>query len=359
MYARGVSALAAGFVAGSLLNDKRCDSRQSTSSRIDALNTRISVLDATLRPAKTAWVCGEVLIDRLPPATPGGERINVVGGGAANTAKALARLGMPVEFIDGLSSDVYGVMAKADLANDNVGLSMCLQSDQPTCLATVSVDGQGKASYEFLIEDTATFAFSPSWLPDAAVHKPAVLHIGTLGTIIAPGSDVIYEWAAAARSEQGVPIVFDPNVRPSVVPDRDAYRASVEKFAAISDIVKASDEDMEWLYPGVSLIDIARQWLEADATSLVVITRGDQGAMSVAKNGNVISEAAVKIQVVDTVGAGDTVGAILVEAVTQVGVAALVSDSDRLRATLRRANCASGVTCSRAGCQPPTQSELQ
>lgn len=306
---------------------------------------------------KAAWVCGEVLIDRLPPAEAGGERINVVGGGAANTAKVLARLGFPVEFIDGLSSDAYGVLAKANLSNDKVGLNLCLESDQPTCLATVSLDEHGKASYEFLIDGTATFAFSKSWLPDPAVHKPAVLHIGTLATIIEPGASVIYDWATCAL-QQGVPIVFDPNVRPSVVPDRDVYRKAVEKFAAISAVVKASDEDLEWLYPDTPLMDIASQWLKSDATSLVVITKGSQGLMGITKNGGAIEEAAVKIQVVDTVGAGDTVGGILVEGVIQNSVAGLVENADCLRAVLARANKASAITCSRAGCQPPNQAEL-
>ena len=215
-------------------------SHGSTSDRLGDLEKRLIQLEksAGVPSRGSAWVCGEVLIDRLPPATPGGERINVVGGGAANTAKCLARLNMPVEFVDGLSSDVYGILAKEDLLKNNVGLGMCLETDQPTCLATVSVDTHGKASYEFLIEDTATFAFSPAWLPDPAVHRPSVLHIGTLGTIIEPGASVVYDWARNA-AKQGVPVVFDPNVRPSVVDDRAEYRKAVEKFGAISAVIKA------------------------------------------------------------------------------------------------------------------------
>ena len=105
------------------------------------------------------WVCGEVLIDILPTGP-------VVGGGPANTAKALARLGYEVDFIDGISSDAYGVSARKELERDGVGLSLALSSDKPTCTATVTLDSNGSASYEFLIDGTATFEFSPSWLPD-------------------------------------------------------------------------------------------------------------------------------------------------------------------------------------------------
>ena len=107
------------------------------------------------------WVCGEVLIDRIPSPVIGDEgRVNVVGGGAANTAKCISRLGYDVQFIDGLSADSYGTISKNELLEDGVGLDLCLQnSDKPTCLATVSLDENKKASYEFLIDGTATFDF--------------------------------------------------------------------------------------------------------------------------------------------------------------------------------------------------------
>ena len=123
------------------------------------------------------WVCGEVLIDILPTGP-------VVGGGPANTAKALARLGHNVDFIDGISTDAYGVSARKELERDGVGLSLALSSDKPTCTATVTLDANGSASYEFLINGTATFDFSHSWLPDPERLKPSVLHIGTLVTIV-------------------------------------------------------------------------------------------------------------------------------------------------------------------------------
>ena len=186
------------------------------------------------------WVCGEVLIDILPTGP-------VVGGGPANTAKALARLGYEVDFIDGISTDAYGVSAKKELSRDGVGLGLSLTSDKPTCTATVSLDSKGSASYEFLIDGTATFDFNSSWLPDPERLKPSVLHIGTLVTIIEPGASVLFDWAV--KVGEFAPIVFDPNVRGSVMADKAKYAAAVEKWVSISSVVKVSDDDIAWLYP--------------------------------------------------------------------------------------------------------------
>jgi len=192
------------------------------------------------------WVCGEVLIDLIPGAD--GVRVAHVGGGPANTAKALARLGHDVQFIDGISTDEYGVAARKELLDDEVKLDLALTSDKPTCLAIVSLDANGGASYEFKIDGTATFDFNLNWLPDPSRYKPQVLHIGTLVTVIQPSADVLYDWAMQVA--EFAPIVFDPNIRPSVMGDRDVYEAAVEKWAALSSVIKVSDDDMAWLYPG-------------------------------------------------------------------------------------------------------------
>ena len=296
------------------------------------------------------WVCGEVLIDLLP-GTP--ERIAVVGGGPANTAKALARLGQDVQFIAGISTDVDGVAARKELREDEVKLDLALTSDKPTCLAIVSLASNGSASYEFKIAGTATFDFSLDWLPDPARYKPNVLHIGTLATVIQPGADVLYDWAL--RVAEFAPIVFDPNIRPAVLADRDRYEAAVEKWAAISSVIKVSDDDLAWLYPGQNYADVAARWIN-DGAALVVVTRGSQGIIGFTSEGPVEVEGA-KITVADTVGAGDTVGAIIVEAMIEKGILALTGDV--LRATLHRAAVAAGITCSRKGAQPPYKHELK
>jgi fructokinase len=291
------------------------------------------------------WVCGEVLIDILPSGP-------VVGGGPANTAKALARLGHDVHFIDGISSDAYGVSAKAELLADGVNLDLALASNKPTCTATVSLDAAGGASYEFLIDGTATFDFNSSWLPDPYRYQPQVLHIGTLVTVIEPGASALYDWAMQVA--ELAPIVFDPNIRPSVQPDRDLYEAAVEKWAALSAVIKVSDDDLAWLFPGQSIDDVANRWIN-DGVFLVVVTRGANGLVGYTADGRV-EVPGVKVDVVDTVGAGDTVGAIVVEAMLAHGLVELRGDI--LRTVLARAAAAAAITCSRKGAQPPYKHEL-
>ena len=299
----------------------------------------------------TIWVCGEVLIDLIPGAD--GVRIGHVGGGPANTAKALARLGQDVQFIAGISTDADGVAARKGLLEDEVKLALALTSDKPTCLAIVSLDASGSASYEFKIAGTATFDFSLDWLPDPARYKPNVLHIGTLATVIAPGADVLYDWAL--RVAEFAPIVFDPNIRPAVLADCDLYEAAVEKWAAISSVIKVSDDDLAWLYPGQNYADVAARWIK-DGAALVVVTRGSQGIIGFTQDGSQ-EVAGAKVTVADTVGAGDTVGAIIVEAMIEKGILALTGDV--LRAMLHRAAVAAGITCSRKGAQPPYSHELK
>ena len=291
------------------------------------------------------WVCGEVLIDILPT-------VPVVGGGPANTAKALARLGHDVHFIDGISNDAYGQSARADLLRDGVNLDLALASDKPTCTATVTLDAAGGASYKFLIDGTATFDFASSWLPDPYRYQPQVLHIGTLVTMIEPGASALYDWAMQVA--ELAPIVFDPNIRPSVQPDRDLYEAAVEKWAALSAVIKVSDDDLAWLFPQSSIDDVANRWIN-DGVFLVVVTRGADGLAGYTADGRV-EVPGVKVEVVDTVGAGDTVGAIVVEAMLAHGLIEL--RGDLLRSVLTRAAAAAAITCSRKGAQPPYKHEL-
>jgi fructokinase len=291
------------------------------------------------------WVCGEVLIDVLPTGP-------VVGGGPANTAKALARLGHVVDFVGGISTDAYGQMARKELERDGVGLGLTLESSKPTCTATVHLDKAGSATYTFVIDGTATFDFSQSWLPDPERLKPSVLHIGTLATVVEPGATALFDWAV--KCAEFAPIVFDPNVRPSFLGDREKYYQAVEKWVGISSVVKLSDEDIAWLFPDQSLDEVAHRWLEGE-TSLVVVTRGAKGIIGYTQGASDEVEG-VKVDVVDTVGAGDTVGAILVEGVVQYSVAGIVGHT--LNTVLHKAAVAAGITVSRAGAQPPRMHEL-
>jgi fructokinase len=295
------------------------------------------------------WVCGEVLIDLIPDAK---ERKAVVGGGPANTAKALAKLGIATQFIDGISSDQYGQMALKELQQDGVLLDYVNSSDKPTALAIISLSPAGAATYEFVIDETATFDFSHTWLPDPFKLKPALLHIGTLVTAIEPAASILHEWASQVA--EVAPVVFDPNIRPAVMGNRDLYVAAVEKWVAISACVKVSDDDLSWLYPDEKIESVVNRWL-SDGVALVVVTYSAKGITGYTSSGSVAVDA-VKVEVVDTVGAGDTVGAILVEAIIEKGLSNLTGDL--LRDALARAAGAAAITCSRTGARPPSKMEL-
>jgi fructokinase len=295
------------------------------------------------------WVAGEVLIDLIPNED---QYFAVVGGGPANTAKALAKLGVKTHFIDGISSDKYGQMAKAELLSVNVLLDYAQFSNKPTCTAKVTLSKSGGASYEFVIEDTATFDFSDQWLPDPQKIRPSLLHIGTLATVIEPGASVLFEWVQSVA--QVAPIVFDPNIRPAVLSNRGEYVKKIERWVAISTAVKVSDEDLNWLYPGKVIDEIVGKWLEV-GVQLVVVTLGDKGIVAYRKNEQ-ISVDVVKVVVADTVGAGDTVGAVLVEAIVDNGLDRLTGEV--LKTMLNRAAKAAAITVSRTGANPPSKAEI-
>ena len=296
------------------------------------------------------WVAGEVLIDLIPH---GNTSKPIVGGGPANTAKALARVGVDTQFIDGISTDDYGLVIRDELITSGIKLDYVKYSDKPTCLAKVSLDKKGSASYEFVIEGTATFDFSQRWLPNPAQLKPSLLYTGTLATIIEPGASELFTWAQSVAKV--APIVFDPNVRAAVVSDRKIYLSQVERWVAISSAVKVSQEDLTWLYPSLEIDQIVNDWLTLGAL-LVVVTFGDQG-LAAYRSGEKIKVDAIKVKVVDSVGAGDTVGAILVEAIVKDGLASL--SGERLEMMLKRAAKAAAITVSRAGANPPTGKEIE
>ena len=287
------------------------------------------------------WVAGEALIDLVPSGDLMEPSVlPIVGGGPANTAKALAKLGISTCFIGGISNDTYGLSIQAELSDVDLGLS--LRSELPTALAIVSLDERGSATYEFKLEGSATFDFSRDWLPNSA---PEVLYLGTLATVIEPGASELFEWASGL----GAPIIYDPNVRPSVLGDRDEYRKKVLTWASIAKVVKLSEEDLNWLgFPNPSI------FLEM-GVKLVVLTKGEKG-LSGFTNSLVVDVPGVSVKVVDTVGAGDTVGAVIVEGVANFGLEEMLEK--RLEYVLNRAARAASITCSRSGANPPSAEEL-
>lgn len=304
------------------------------------------MLDLESHPSKVkgAYIAGEALIDLI---SSNGEFTAHVGGGAANTAKALARLGYDSLFIGGISSDEYGSQILEELHKSGVNLSCVNNSHLPTALAKAVIDSKGVANYQFEIKGTATFSFDKDWLPN---HEKEVLHVGSLATLIEPGASSLFEWAKNIKACK----IFDPNVRPAVQSDRDRYGNSVEKWVSIANVLKLSEEDLGWLYRDSEPI-IVEKWLNS-GVSLVIVTLGKAGLRAYTKEFN-LEIPGSSIDLVDTVGAGDTVGAVLIEGILKHGLEGLLL-KDVLSSVLRRAVLAAGINCSRAGANPPWASEL-
>lgn len=291
------------------------------------------------------WVCGEALID-LVPVEDGFSRA-IVGGGPANTAKALANLGIKTFFIGGISTDAYGEQIENELLDYGVDLSHSHRSKLATAIAKLRIDDNGAAMYEFSLTDTATFDFHSDWLPKGEVE---LLYLGSLAAITAPGSTALLHWARGLNTQ----IIFDPNVRPNVLADSSRYLAMIKPWLDIATIVKLSTDDLRFLFGNNGERESISQILQHGA-KLLILTRGEHGLSAYAKNLE-RHQHAQEVAVVDTVGAGDTVGAIIAEGLSRFGLEALLAGE--LEKVLNRASRAAAITCSRAGAKPPSAAEL-
>jgi fructokinase len=284
-----------------------------------------------------------------------------VGGSPLNVAVGLARLGHPVQFIGRYGRDAYGDSVAAHLRASSVMLPLA-PDGLPTSVASALVDDDG----------AATYTFDLAWeLPGLGERLPfmlqgsTLLHTGSIATMLAPGAAEVL--AAVEHAHPASTISFDPNCRPSIITDADYARRQAEKFVTLSDIVKASDEDLAWLYPGVDPLESARRWLTlggAEGPAVVVVTRGAAGPWGITAAGEA-EFAAPRVEVADTVGAGDSFMAALLSAVVDRGLDGAQNRADLralpaegLTALLAHASRAAAVTVSRAGANPPTRAEL-
>lgn len=299
---------------------------------------------------------GEALIDMLPRETTAGESAFAphAGGAVMNTAVALGRLDVPVQFFSGISSDLFGDVLRDHLKASKVDFSVAAVSDRPTTLAFVKlVDGH--ASYAFYDENTAGRMLSPQDLPDA---NPDALFVGGISLAVEPCA-AAYE-ALAAKHAADTVVMMDPNVRPSFIADEGAFRARMGRMIDHCDIIKMSDEDLAWFMPGETTEDAARRVVEG-GVKLLCITEGAKGVTGYSADQDVFV-AAEKAKVVDTVGAGDTFNAGLLASLHQAGVltkSAIGSlEADVIRDALATGAKTAAITVSRAGANPPWASEL-
>jgi fructokinase len=299
-------------------------------------------------------VGGEALVDLVDED---GLLTPVPGGGPFNTAIALGRLGIPVAYLGTLTLDDYGRLLARVLTEAGVDMSLVRWSAAPTPVAVVHRRDGGENTYTFQLEGTSLADFPPDALPVLPEHVWAI-HVGTLALAVDPPAAA---YAALLEREAGRrTIILDPNVRPAVFGDRDAYRDRFERFTNSADVVKLSDDDAAWIYPGLELADVLEHIL-ALGPRLVAITLGARGAVAASREGKA-SVPGIPVTVVDTVGAGDSFGAALLAALVARGAlepgAKRPLDDALLEESLAYAVTASAITCTRRGAVPPTRAEI-
>ena len=304
-------------------------------------------------------VCGEALMDVYTgEATPTGLALDArIGGSPLNVAQGLARLGRPVAFLAGLSTDAFGERLLASLAAEGVDTSLVVRSDAPSTLSVVSVDARGVPRYAFHGTGAADRQLSHDTLP-ALPPTVRVLQFGSYALAVEPVGSALLALAARERGQRL--IAYDPNVRLNVEPDVARWRALVDRMVSIAHLVKVSDEDLGLLYPAEAPEQVAARWL-AQGAVLVAVTRGGQGASAWTRTARA-DVPTPQVKVIDTVGAGDTFQAGLLtwldehDALTPGALAAL--DGQALGALLGFAAKAAAITCSRRGADMPRRSEL-
>lgn len=306
-------------------------------------------------------VIGEALIDLIQQDD--GRYEAKPGGAPANVSIALARLGANVSFAGRMSTDKFGEKLHNWLSPENIDLSLVESTNDPTSLAVASLDADGKASYSFYLKGTADWGWTLGAFVSLEFEPPAALVIGSVATAIEPGASVIENLAGHLHSTDASTVVIDLNIRPGLGFEREAETIRVERQIKLAHIVKASDDDLAWLYPDRSPVETARLW--AGKGQYVIMTRGADGATLFAPGGDTVSVSAPVIELVDTVGAGDSfLGATLYGLQSRGALGGnaqerLASVSlDEWIKLLELAAKVGAITCSRAGCNPPTAAEL-
>jgi len=312
-------------------------------------------------PAKTTpsiVVVGEALIDLVPAGD--GAYLARPGGSPLNVAVGLARLGQPTALAGRLSADPIGTVLRQHLERSQVDLRYVRAAPESSTIALVELtDGQPK--YQFSL-DGADFQWTHdelAFLPPAGTRA---VHFGSLASWLAPGNDAIADVISRTRAAESVLVSYDPNVRPALQPDAVVARAQIERSVASAHVVKASSEDLDWLYGRREQAAVANRWLELGA-EMVVVTAGAHGVRAWARSDAAVSRPARPVTIADTVGAGDAFTSGLLDALARTGrlnPAALHAglDAQALARLLDEASLVAALTCSRPGANPPWRAEV-
>ncbi len=306
--------------------------------------------------------CGEALIDIVPLPQGGGYR-PLPGGSIFNTAVAVSRLGIPSGLFTRLSTDFFGEMLVKALLQNQVDTRLLIRTDDPTTLAFVSLPEGGRLEprYQFYSNGSADRGLAISDLPPELPEQVRLLHFGSISLVLEPGASALE--ALMRRESSRRVISLDPNIRPNLIADRSAYQRRFEGWLELVDILRLSISDFEWLCPGEEPEAAIRCWL-SKGPSLCLLTRGELGASAYRRGADPIHLPARRIQLADTVGAGDSfMGACLASLYRQDRLedrARLTSISTHeLQACLSFGLQAAAVTCSRPGADPPYRRELE
>lgn len=307
--------------------------------------------------------CGEALIDFVPGTNQAGEVVYTPcpGGSPFNTAISAARLGAPTAFFSKISTDFFGDTLTERLLANGISPEYLLRGPEPSTLAFVQRDEAGNARYAFFCNGSADRSITPEDLPHSLPEEISCIQIGSVALILEPVASS-YERLVERESKRRV-IAFDPNVRPTVMENEPEYRARVQRLLSHTGILKISDEDIEWLFPGVPAENSAKR-LAAEGVPLLVMTRGKDGSIAFGP-GFTVEQAGLPVPggVVDTVGAGDSFHGGLLAALHAEGVltpAGIRSvDRELLTKVLSFAARVAAITCSRAGAEPPWAEEME
>ncbi|MER6665919.1 carbohydrate kinase [Amycolatopsis japonica] len=306
-------------------------------------------------------VGGEALVDLVPgepldSTVDGGLRALLprMGGGPYNVALAAGRLGVPTGFLSRVSNDRFGVALVDRLHASGVDTALLQRGNEPTTLAVVALDEKGSARYTFYTEGTADrLVADPGPLPEDVT----ALSLGTLGMVLEPGAST-YETLLRRESARGVLTVLDPNIRAALIEDPAAYRARFQSWLPHVRLLKISDDDTEWLAEGADPVDAAKVWTSCGVDA-VVLTRGAQGLSVITRAGEIAQVPSRQVDVVDTIGAGDTVQGALLAWLYSNGVRDVSTlDADGWRSALEFAAKAASITVSRSGAEPPTAEDM-
>jgi fructokinase len=304
---------------------------------------------------------GDCLIDFLP-LQPDDQTTGFrmyPGGSLLNVAVGIARLGPPVAFASKLANDYFGRYLRAYIDKNGIDTRYLATTEALSTLAFVTMEAK-QASFAFYGDGTADTLMTMDDVPASLFEETSILHVGSTSLLRGTTPDTI---RATFEQIKGKALLsLDPNIRPQLVKDEAKYRALLQHLISLTDVLKLSDADLDWLLPGQS-VETAMQTLIEQGPAIVIVTLGANGAAAIKKDEAILRIPGFAVEVNDTIGAGDTFCAGLLTALTDHNILTRATlaeiTAEQLRAILRFAAGAAALDCTREGADPPTRAELE